>query len=150
MDPDGTTTTVLAPQPIEGANIAVAPDGSLWLLVGDQGKRTLMRWTEAKGLETIKQDARFAASYPNDSNDLAIDARGRAIITLWAMHQVLVYDPATDTVTQVAGVGGTHFSGDAVDDGIEGPRYPTIGPKGELLFSDTHHHQVKRIPAGEF
>jgi hypothetical protein len=50
----------------------------------------------------------------------------------------------------VAGVGGTWFTGDGVDDGIEAPRYPTIGPKGELLFSDTHHHQVKRIPAGEF
>ncbi|MDB5099053.1 MAG: repeat containing protein [Cyanobacteria bacterium RYN_339] len=151
MAPDGTTTTILAPsKDILGAVIGVAPDGACWLLIGAPGKRTLVRWTDAGGQQVIKEDLRFAANYPNDSNGLAIDAKGRVIMTLWAVHQVLVYDPATDTLTQVAGVGGTHFNGDGVDDGIEAPRYPTIGPKGELFFSDTHHHQVKRIPAGEF
>jgi sugar lactone lactonase YvrE len=150
MDPDGTTTTVLAPQALEGEILAVGPGDVLWMLVGDQGKRTLMTWTEAAGTKVIKEDARFAANYPNDSNGLAIDAKGRAIITLWGKDQVWVYDPDKDATTLVAGVGGSHFGGDAVDDGIEAPRYPTIGPQGELLFSDTHHHQVKRLPMGEY
>ena len=57
------------------------------------------------------------------------------------------YDPAADAFQLLAGPGSGLFAGSGVDDGLLQPGYPAFEADGGLLFCDTGHKQVKRVPA---
>jgi sugar lactone lactonase YvrE len=147
---DGVETVLVpnTPSP-DGANgfvLAMSPAGVLYVLARQDNTRKLYKWVDEQ-LQLVKEDARFNVSMPNDSNSMAIDAKGRMALTLIDADQVLLYDPAADTVKVLAGPEGAYFKGSGVDDGLRGPRYATFDAEGNLYFDDYYHRQVKRIAA---
>jgi sugar lactone lactonase YvrE len=144
----GAQPTLVGTLPGGAVGLALAPDGTLYASLGPQqgpnpgGRLAIF----APGSSTPRVVT--SAKLSTWGHDLACDPKGRLFLTDSIGNSVSRYDPGTDTLTVVAGKGGTQFSGDGVDDGVKFPTYPCFNAAGDLLFVDTDHHQVKRIAAG--
>ncbi len=126
----------------EFRSLYLALDAQGRLYVAGDGR--LRRLTAAGTLELLATDARFSAF---GDPMIAIDARGRVIVTDGANSGISRFDPATGAFTPIAGAGTGHLAGTGVDDSLKQPGYPTFDANGDLLVSDVGNRQVKRITA---
>src|SRR6185312_8173846 len=109
-------------------SLAIDADGQL-LLAGDGVLRRLV----GTDFVVVKADAAF--DLPRglaDGHSLAVDAKNRVYLTRPDQHAILRFDPATGSVTTLAGVGGQFFTGSSVDDGIKHPCRPVLSTAGDL------------------
>lgn len=139
----GGEPTVILPEPPNGSLYpSVALDAQDRLMMLYNG--TLQRWTEAGGVETVKD---FPDGWPANER-IVIDPQGRMYVG--SEDYVQRWNPATDTIEAIAGAGGKHFSGNGVDDSLDTwYGYLFLGPDGSLYIPDTGHKQIKRIPADQ-
>lgn len=126
-------------------SLALGPAQELFLLnAGSQ----VVAWLPGPGLKltTVGDGEGFLA---NDDSGFAIDADYRFYFADRDNNVVIRWDPKLKAFETVAGVGGRHFKGTGVDDGLERPGHLAFGPDGALLIVDVGHKQVKRIPKAE-
>ena len=79
---------------------------------------------------------------------LAIDAGGNLYVADTGNHRVRRINPATGTITTVAGDGRQGFSGDrgpAIAASIDSPGGLAIDAAGNLLIADTHNQRVRSV-----
>src|SRR6185312_7534851 len=81
---------------------------------------------------------------------LAIDTGGNLYIADTGNHRVRRINPATGTITTVAGDGRQGFSGDggpAIAASIDSPGGLAIDAGGNLLIADTHNQRFRSMNA---
>jgi hypothetical protein len=119
--------------------LAALADGSV-LLVGPQQVRKWHGGTTLEPVVRLAQPLDFDALVPA----AAADARGRLYVTTATNLDRL--DLTTGVLAPVAGPGTGVLGGTGVDDGLDRPCSPGVGPDGSVWVVDYDHKQVKRIP----
>jgi hypothetical protein len=145
-NPDGKLTWLVPESNAAGTTIGADPAGTVYALTADGEHRSLVKIVDDKPVPIV-DDPRLAVTFPDDSNAIVVDGRGRLFLTLVDADQIWMVDLASRQLTQVAGEGAPLLAGSGLDDSLSGPRYPTFGPQGDLYLADIWHRQVKRIPA---
>ncbi len=126
-------------------SLALGPAQELFILnAGSQ----VLAWLPDMGvkLTTVGGGEGFLA---NDDSGFAIDADYRFYFADRDNNVVIRWDPKLKAFETVAGVGGRHFVGTGVDDGLLRPGHLSFGPDGALWIVDVGHKQVKRIPKAD-
>jgi sugar lactone lactonase YvrE len=142
----GGTPEVLVPESAGFANrlsLALGPDGTPYAF---DGGHQVLAWRQGS-LE--KLDLGGKNFLGNEDGGFAVDAQGRSYFADKSNHVVLRWDPTARAFTTIAGKGGKRFTGDGVDDGLQGPAYLAFGANGDLYFADVGHKQVKRVAAAD-
>lgn len=147
ITPDGVTTTIVD-EAIGFSNtlsLALGLDDTLFALnAGSQ----VLAWFPDKGLKLTTVGSGKSFLHNNESG-FAIDKDLRFYFADNDDHTVIRWDPKLKAFETVAGVGGTHFSGTGVDDGLVRPGHLSFDAAGNLYIVDAGHKQVKRVPVGE-
>lgn len=136
--------------------IALAPDGDV--LVADTGSSRIRRVDAADG--TLSTAAGTGIFGPNGDGGPATEARlaapyatlaladGTILIADTSGNRVRRVDPATGTITTIAGTGmfgSTGDGGPATEARLAGPRGLALAGDGDLLIADTAGNRVRRV-----
>lgn len=115
----------------------VRPDGKIWTVVNQTGKKGLA------GADGPAQDCRM-----NGPKHIQIDRKNRVLIADAENHQVLRYDPVSNTTQRLAGVGKPGISG------LNGPgRNAMLNrphgvyelPDGDIVITDSYNNRVLKL-----
>jgi sugar lactone lactonase YvrE len=86
-----------------------------------------------------------------DVYNLAVDPAGNLYIADHGNHRIRFVNKATGVITSLAGTGAASFSGDnglAVAAALNSPWGITRDSTGNIYFSDTGNHRIRRISTG--
>ena len=113
------------------------------------GNGELRRWDGEAGFTTVGSEASLKTPGGWRALGRAIfDAQGRLYYFTGADAAILNrFDPASGKAEVIAGVGGGALTGEGVDDSFLNGMGLAFDAKGDLLFCDLGHNQVKRVPA---
>ena len=123
---------------------AVALDAAGDLFIADTHNRRIRRVDAVTGVITTVALARMPVA-------LAFDPGGDLVFADAAAHQIVRVPQESGTQVVLAGSGVQGLSGDqglALAAAIDSPYGLAFDGAGDLYFSDTHNHRVRRVDAG--
>ena len=108
--------------------------------------------TVAGGGSLVAGDGNLAtAAWLNTPHDVAVDASGNIYIADTTKHRIRKVTVATGVITTIGGTGTAGYSGDggaATSADINTPRGIAVDSAGNVFFSDTENHRIRKITPG--
>ncbi|MDB5100721.1 MAG: pknD 1 [Cyanobacteria bacterium RYN_339] len=140
----GVETPILTPEVSTGFTHVIALDAQERLHVMSQG--ALRRWDGTSAFTAVATDAKLATTLKWSAlARAAFDPQGRFWWFSGDAAGQLNRLEGGQAVT-IAGPGGKFLTGNGVDDSLLNGMSPVFTANGDVLFCDTGHNQVKRLP----